>query len=390
MKLKRFENDNLTENVNTYWSDVKQPISEENQKFDIIERLSQHWNEKLKNDFLVPRSLYQYTLKELKEIENFYLNENNCNFGCNYISKFVELHPEYDTEEFYEYVAANNKADRDIGELQDIDENEIERLSKEWKPLKESKPSIFNHTIYRLPTDAELEEVNSFNLNAKDIENGFGYTIIGRGMPSTENKQMIIDSIQMLIDKYPTNEEYKKALEIAKSSPIFNPKMVDALHELKQQHFENEAVEDIRIEGDEIVFDVKCETDIQAVTEYNGIQLRFNKLCSICEQATFSDEKTEDEIIAHAKMIKEQCINEYLNEIKINEDKNMNDVYMKNIENALSDLQMTLFQDPCFKNKDKYGEPDMTKISGEEYSIFRARIDSKVNQLEAMIWMMKK
>lgn len=338
MKLKRYKNDINESSGVMYFADKKPKMSEENEKFEIIEKLSQHWNQKLKNDFLVPRSLYNYTLDELKKIEKFYLNESNeyCDFGCNYISKFIEEHPEYDKEEFFEYVANHNMADRDIGELQDIKKEEIERLAKEWKPVKESvedlqriadltggevdrtKPSIFQYTIYRLPTEEELKEFAEFpNLTAKEIENGFGYTIIGRGIASAKNKQMIIDSIQMLIDMYPENEEYKKALDIAKGQPIWNPKLVEALHELKQQHSTNEAVEDIRIEDGEIVFDVKCETDVQSVTEYNGFQLRFNHLCNINEHVEkIEDEKSEDEIIEHARMIKEQVISEYLNDLK--------------------------------------------------------------------------
>lgn len=456
MKLKRYKEDINESSGVMFFADSKPKVSEDNEKFEIIERLSKHWNEKLKSNFLVPRSLYGYTLTDLKRIEKFYLNENNefCDFGCNYISKFVEEHPEYDNESFFEFVASKNLADRDMGELQDISGEEIERLSKEWKPLKETieldsidknnihqaweyvkshitkddvenmviklkasgmsddngnfnlynfaitrlignifgggesesllriendlakylgytfetqldildkqgypnkikplneskedlerlhdiiggttdntKPSIFQYTIYRLPTEEELNEFAEFpNLTAKDIEKGFGYTIIGRGMASPKNKQMIINSIQMLIERYPENDVYKEALELAKKEKVrtttfdddslydenYNPKLIEVLHELKQQHATNEAVEDIRIEDDEIVFDVKCETDIQGVSEYNGIKLRFNKLCDIYEHS----EKSEDEIIEHAKMIKESCINDYLSSIKLNE-----------------------------------------------------------------------
>lgn len=509
MKLKRFNIDSLNESQGVmYFADKKPELSEENQKLDIIERLSQHWNEKLKTDFLAPRSLYSYSLDELKEIEKYYLTESNnyCDFGYDYISKFVEEHPEYDNEDFFEYVSAHNKADRDMGELQDISKEEIDRLADEWKHVKESlenpvvkqlgiidlyrklrfaaydnyprikdkerylrkldnlfnhyqiwagsyndinyksdlielmtkinqfmdaydlpidkfhrfeiekinfdrfnlkesyyvgigeeinklrdilkdsgyghnfeikdnklyflasedqetfdkienvakehgfeikleskeylkrivnltdekidtsKPSIFQYTIYRLPTEEELNEFSEFpNLTAKEIKNGFSYTIIGKGIKTAKNQQMIIDSIQMLIDKYPENEEYKKALEIAKGElnilndkkgiwskyENYDPKLVETLHELKQQHSTNDAVEDIRIEGDEIVFDVKCETDVQSVTEYNGFKLRFNYLCNIDEH----EEKSEEEILEHAKMIKEKVINQYIEKL---------------------------------------------------------------------------
>lgn len=75
-----------------------------------------------------------------------------------------------------------------------------------------TKPDIFNHTIYRLPTDDELLEFENYELSSDDIVNGFKYTIIGRGIASNKNKQMIIDSIQMLCDKFPNNEIYQDAL----------------------------------------------------------------------------------------------------------------------------------------------------------------------------------
>lgn len=76
----------------------------------------------------------------------------------------------------------------------------------------ESKPEIFSHTIYRLPTENELKEFENYDLSSEDIINGFKYTIIGRGIASNKNKQMIIDSIEMLCDKYPNNENYTEAL----------------------------------------------------------------------------------------------------------------------------------------------------------------------------------
>lgn len=76
-------------------------------------------------------------------------------------------------------------------------------------------PDIFKRTIYRLPTTEEIAEVHSHNLKAEQLVNGFGYTIIGRGMKSKENGQMIVNSIDLLCKQYPDNKEYKKALEQA-------------------------------------------------------------------------------------------------------------------------------------------------------------------------------
>ena len=80
-----------------------------------------------------------------------------------------------------------------------------------------SKPSIFSHTIYRLPTEDELKEVDSCKLSAKEIVNGFGYTIIGRGIKSSKNSQMIKQSVKMLSDLFPENQEYKKAIDLSQN-----------------------------------------------------------------------------------------------------------------------------------------------------------------------------
>jgi len=59
--------------------------------------------------------------------------EDHCDFGCGYIATYLAENPDIDEEEFGEYVTQHNKADRDAGELQDISEEEIERLGKEFK-----------------------------------------------------------------------------------------------------------------------------------------------------------------------------------------------------------------------------------------------------------------
>ena len=96
----------------------------------------------------------------------------------------------------------------------------------EWMSLKESNlwerhgeklPSIFRRTYYALPTDEQLEEFQQYpDLTADEILDGFSYTIVGRGMDSPKNKQMIVDSIQMLSDRYPQKQTYKEALKMAK------------------------------------------------------------------------------------------------------------------------------------------------------------------------------
>ena len=79
-----------------------------------------------------------------------------------------------------------------------------------------TKPSIFQYTLYRLPTEAELDEFEKYpELTADEIVNGFCYTIIGRGITSAKNIETIKDCMRMLIDKYPGDSRYPEALEIA-------------------------------------------------------------------------------------------------------------------------------------------------------------------------------
>ena len=93
----------------------------------------------------------------------------------------------------------------------------VDSLLKMGIEPDKDKPSIFKYTIYRLPNEKELEEFENYpNLTPKQIYNGFGYTIIGKGMNSEKNTNMIKQSIQMLIDKYPNDDRYKQALELVK------------------------------------------------------------------------------------------------------------------------------------------------------------------------------
>jgi hypothetical protein len=72
-------------------------------------------------------------------------------------------------------------------------------------------PSIFTHTIYRMPTDEELEEFGKFELDADEIIKGFSYTMIGRGRKNPTNRKLISDSIKRLTEMFPHNEDYKEA-----------------------------------------------------------------------------------------------------------------------------------------------------------------------------------
>ena len=81
--------------------------------------------------------------------------------------------------------------------------------------MKEN-PSIFEETIYRLPTTEELNEVNNFNLTSEQIIQGLSYTIVGRGIMDSVKKDRIIESISKLIELYLNNQNYKLALENAR------------------------------------------------------------------------------------------------------------------------------------------------------------------------------
>lgn len=89
-----------------------------------------------------------------------------------------------------------------------------------WDKHGDKLPSIFQRTIYRLPTPDELKEVDSFNLDSKDVLDGFLYTIVGRGMMDGKNKGLIIKSIEMLLNLYPENEQYKVAFDDAKKIEV--------------------------------------------------------------------------------------------------------------------------------------------------------------------------
>ena len=83
-----------------------------------------------------------------------------------------------------------------------------------WARNNNKLPKIFISTAYRLPTEAELVDINNYNLKAQDILEGFSYTIIGRGVNSSDNRQKIFQSMKMLYYKYPDNPEYKQALDL--------------------------------------------------------------------------------------------------------------------------------------------------------------------------------
>lgn len=100
--------------------------------------------------------------------------------------------------------------------IQTFDEWVLIRESTIWERHKEL-PTIFKSTYYDVPTTEQVEEFQRFpHLTPEDIIQGFGYTIVGRGVNSPENDRKIIESIKKLVDRYPDNESYQVALVKAK------------------------------------------------------------------------------------------------------------------------------------------------------------------------------
>jgi hypothetical protein len=79
-----------------------------------------------------------------------------------------------------------------------------------------AKPSFFSRTHYAVPTDEQLEEIHNFpNLTAKEIYQGFGYSIIGRGMRGAGGTDETLRKAHAaLVAKYPDNPVYKEAAEM--------------------------------------------------------------------------------------------------------------------------------------------------------------------------------
>ena len=66
-------------------------------------------------------------------------------YGGKYFSKFLKNNPEFDSEEFIEFVIYHNKGDRDSGELQDIAKHEILRLAYEFEEHRWRYPNVYGN-----------------------------------------------------------------------------------------------------------------------------------------------------------------------------------------------------------------------------------------------------
>jgi hypothetical protein len=137
------------------------------------------------------------------------------------------------------------------------------------------------------------------------------------------NNESINNHVNDNID-VPINEKVNNDIVNEPVNEPINENIKMILEELIEKYGNNEAVENITIEEDEvgkyIQFNVKCETDISSANEYNGIRLKFNKLCEInqdkIENIDDNDEMTEEEINESFNVFKEQLLNEYLDSIK--------------------------------------------------------------------------
>lgn len=104
--------------------------------------------------------------------------------------------------------------------------NQERKASIHDRPVK---PSFFSCTNYRLPTAEELKEINSFDLSSKELMEGFGYTIVGRGIMREQEKNDIIKSAVMLSEMYPENRVYQEAIKQAKEIELFRPRHASAI-----------------------------------------------------------------------------------------------------------------------------------------------------------------
>lgn len=96
----------------------------------LVNKYKNKYDEDFKNQVFNIKS-WLFETEGLEAIVESY--KDFCDFGCGYIATYLAENPDIDEDEFGEYVCQHNKADRDMGELQDVCKEEIERLGKEFK-----------------------------------------------------------------------------------------------------------------------------------------------------------------------------------------------------------------------------------------------------------------
>lgn len=92
-----------------------------------------------------------------------------------------------------------------------------------WDKYGDKLPPVFNRTIYRAPTDKELDEISRVRFTAPELLQGLNYTIVGRGMSTPANQAIIANAITKLASRYPMRKEYKHALVLHWSTPPTKP-----------------------------------------------------------------------------------------------------------------------------------------------------------------------
>ena len=85
-----------------------------------------------------------------------------------------------------------------------------------WDKYGDKLPPIFRQTIYRAPTDKELDEVGRVRFTAPELLQGFSYTIVGRGIDTPATKGTILAALNRLSQLYPFRSEYKAAISLVK------------------------------------------------------------------------------------------------------------------------------------------------------------------------------
>lgn len=64
-------------------------------------------------------------------------------YGGNYFFRFRTHNPEFDCDEFRDFVCEHNRGDRDLGELNDIAKHEVLRLAAEYTEERWRFPNCY-------------------------------------------------------------------------------------------------------------------------------------------------------------------------------------------------------------------------------------------------------
>ena len=85
-----------------------------------------------------------------------------------------------------------------------------ENINESIKPVY----NVFKSTIYRMPTDDELRKFEKFpEETVEQIANEIEYTIIGRGMTTDKNINLMRNAAARLFELFPDNPKYKQLIE---------------------------------------------------------------------------------------------------------------------------------------------------------------------------------